>query len=75
MKEKILGIITELRDGAAVDESKALIDDEVLDSLELMELITELEDAFGITIGMEEIVPAHFNSVDAIAALIGRLKG
>ena len=38
-----------------------------------MELITELEDSFGISIEMEEIKPENFNDIDAICRLVEKL--
>ena len=45
----------------------------MLDSLTILALVPELEDAFDVTIPAVEIVPANFNSVQAIDALVARL--
>jgi len=39
-----------------------------------MALITALGDEFGMEIDVDEIVPENFNSADAIAAMVERLK-
>ena len=72
--EKILSILKESNNLIDYTKETALITNGLLDSLELMELISELEDAFGIEIGMEEIVPENFNSAEAILKLVERLS-
>jgi len=72
--DKILSILKESNNLIDYTKETALITNGLLDSLELMEIISELEDAFGIEIGMEEIVPENFNSVEAILKLVERLS-
>lgn len=38
-----------------------------------MALITALSERFGIEIGVDDIVPENFNSVDAIARMVDAL--
>jgi acyl carrier protein len=71
--DKILSILKESNNLIDYTKETALITDGLLDSLELMEIISELEDAFDIEIGMEEIVPENFNSAEAILKLVERL--
>lgn len=67
--EKLVDILKELRPDIDI-ESKSLVDDGVLDSFDIVTLVGELADAFSIDIGVEDIVPENFNSVDAIMTLI-----
>lgn len=52
----------------------ALIDNGILDSLDIVMLVGELNDAFSITITAEDLVPENFNSAEAIWALVQRLQ-
>lgn len=72
--EKILEILAEINDTIDYKNEKALIDDKLIESLDLLALISELEDAFDISIGMEAIIPENFNSVEAIHNLVESLK-
>ena len=51
-----------------------LLTDKVIDSIDLVAVISDIEDEFGINIAMEEIVPENFDSVDAMWQMIQRLS-
>ena len=55
-------------------ESKALVDDGILDSLTITGIIALLTMEYGITIPYEEIVEENFNSVAALAKMVDRLR-
>lgn len=73
MNDEIIDILEDLNPGVDYETSTALIDDRLIESLVMVSLIAELEDAFDITIPAVEVVPANFNSVEAMAALVKRL--
>ena len=52
-----------------------LVDDGILDSLDIVTLVTEINSEFDVTIPAEEIVPENFNSAEALMELIKRLDG
>ena len=49
---------------------KKLIDDGILDSFDIVTLISEIADVYDVQISAEEIIPDNFNSVKALYALI-----
>ncbi len=73
MYEEIIEILEDLNPGVDYENCTTLIDDRLIESLTMVSLIAELEDTFDITIPAVEVVPANFNSVKAIAALVERL--
>lgn len=72
MKDQILDILSEIVDDD-VESCTTLIDDGVLSSLDIIQLIGALNDEFDISIPATEIIPQNFNSVDAMAAMVERL--
>lgn len=73
--EKLLSILEESCPGVDVLGSDRLIDDEILTSLDVVVLVGELNDAFGVSITVDDLVPENFNSVQAMYDLICRLGG
>lgn len=69
IKETIWNICE--RADASVDFSATdLIDGKILDSITLVEIVSEFMDVFDIDIPYEEIIPENFNSVDAMVKLV-----
>ena len=71
--DKLLKILNELHDDIDFTKENALIDDGILDSLDIVSLITEINDEFDVSIPAEEIIPENFNSAAAIMDLINKL--
>lgn len=72
--EKINEILSSVRPGIGLTGNKRFIDDGMLDSFDMVSLITELNEAFGIEIGVVHMTPENFNSVDSIEKLIKSLE-
>ena len=74
MKQKIIEILNKLHPEIDVSGDVCLVDDGVLDSLDIVTMVTELNAAFDIAIPAVEILPTNFNSVEALAAMVERLE-
>ena len=72
--ETLLDLLQEMAPTVDFENCTTLIDDHKLDSLAILSLIAELEDELDITIPTDEIVPANFNSAEAMWAMIERLQ-
>lgn len=71
MKEQIIKILTELRpEFDFTQEGVDFIETGMLDSFDLVTLVSELDNTFGISIDGVDILPENFSSVDAIANLL-----
>ena len=73
MKEKVLEILKGVRKDVAFEKETALIDDGVLDSFDIISIVSDLNDAFDVDITADELEPENFNSLDAIVALVKSL--
>ena len=56
------------------EHETALIDDGILTSLDIVMIVGELNDAYDISITVDELEPENFNSAEAILALIESLR-
>ena len=73
--DQLLELLKDVNEDVDFTTQTAIIDDEVIDSLDLTGLIADIEDTFDIEIGMNDIVPENINTVDAMWAMIQRLQG
>lgn len=71
--EKLIEILSELHPDVDFTTNNELIDDGILDSLDIVTLVTEINAEFDVTIPAEEIIPENFNSAQALMALITKL--
>lgn len=74
MKEKVLEILQEVKDDVDFVTATSLLRDGLLTSLDIIFLVSELSDAFDITVPVAEVVPKNFDSVDAICAMVQRIQ-
>ena len=72
--EKLLEILKGIRPDVDFENETALIDDSILDSFDVVAIISELDDAFDVQIRITELDPDNFNSVEAIWKLVQELK-
>ncbi len=72
--KKILEILESVRPDVDFLEETKLIDDGVLDSFDIIAIVSEFNDAFDIDISVEELEPENFNTVQAMQDLIQRLR-
>ena len=72
--EELLNILKDIRpDVDFVNETK-LIDDEILDSFDIISIVGELNDHYDIEINVEDLEPDNFNTVQAMLELVNRLQ-
>ena len=73
--EKLLDLLKGVRPDVDFENETALIDDGILDSFDVVSIISEIDDVFGVQIRINELDPENFNSVEAIWNLIQKLNG
>lgn len=72
--DKLIHILTELNPDIDYKTEEALIDGGILDSFDIVTLVAEIDDVFGVEIPAEALIPENFNSAKALYALIRRLQ-
>lgn len=72
--EKLMNILTELKPDVDFETEKGLIDNAILDSFDIVQLIGQLQDTFDIEISPAEIIPENFNSAEALWSMIQKLQ-
>lgn len=72
MQEDILDILSEIRPECDFKNSSDFIQDGLLDSFDVLTLVSDLEERFGIFIDGAEILPENFSSLNAIKLLIDK---
>lgn len=75
MKDKVIKILEDIRaDIDFVNLNQKLIDDDLLDSFDIISIIGEFNEAFDVEISVDELLPENFNTPDAMVELIMKLQ-
>ena len=68
--EQILEILRDLHENVDFENRTDLFDSEIIDSFDVVSIIAEIEDVFGVVITADLIKPENFNSAKAIWQLV-----
>ena len=58
-----------------LSDDASLLEQGIIDSTGVLELVSFIEDSFGIAVDDSEMVPQNLDSVESIAAFVDRKKG
>lgn len=72
MKERILKLLEGIQPDIDFENETTLIDDSLLESFDVIQIVTSLMDEFDISIDADDIEPENLNSLDAICAMVER---
>jgi len=70
MEEKILEICLDVCPNVDFEHETALIDDEILESFDIITIVTNLMDEFDIFIDADDIEPENLNSLEGIIEMV-----
>jgi acyl carrier protein len=70
--EQVLAILQNIRPEFDFSASDDFISDGMLDSLDIVTLVSDLDRAYGISIDGMDIVPENFRNLAAIGELVAR---
>ncbi len=72
--EELLKLLKEVRPDVDFENEKELIDDGILDSMDIVSIISSIDDVFDVQIRITELDPENFNSIENLWNLIESLK-
>lgn len=72
--DELIRILSDLHPDIDFETEEHLIDNMILDSFDIVSLITEISDEFDVTITAKDIIPENFNSAKALYELIQNLE-
>lgn len=72
--DKLIEILESVRPDVDFRTETELMDGGILDSFDVVSIISDLNDEYSITIRVTELSPENFNSAEAIMNLVKRLQ-
>ena len=72
--DELLELLEDIKPTVDFRTCTGLIDHGYLDSFDILSIVSELNDAFGIEISPVDIIPENFNSAQALWNMVERLK-
>lgn len=73
--EELIELLEEIKEDIDFRECKDLIDGGHLDSFDIIQIISILNEEYDISIPAVEIIPQNFNSAKSLYAMVQRLAG
>lgn len=70
MREKVLKILSDLRPEFDFSQNVNFVEEGMLDSFDVINLVTTLDEEFSISIDGTDVLPDNFSSVENIEALL-----
>lgn len=72
--EELIKILENVKPGVDFEKEKNLIEEEVLDSFDIVNLVTRINDEFDVEITPADLIPSNFESAETIYNLILKLQ-
>lgn len=68
IKEFVYQTLSDVLDDCDIDDATLLFEDEILDSISILYLVSELEDKYSVQIPIEDIIEENFKSINHIVS-------
>ncbi len=72
--DELIEILKDLHSDVDFETCTTLIDDKILDSFDIVSIVSEVDDKFDVAIPAKELIPENFNSAKALWDRITRLS-
>lgn len=74
MLDTLLDLLAEVRDDIDFESCDTLIDDGLLESFDILQIVAAINEEFDVEIPALQIIPENFNSAEAMLSMIERLQ-
>ncbi len=68
----IKNVLEEVTGETIVDNGILLFEEELLDSMSILFLVSEIEEKYGIQVPMEEVIESNFKNIESIVKYVNR---
>ena len=68
--EEFISMLKGIKPNVDFENEEALVDDGLIESLDIISIISEISDKYGVQIPSDEIIPNNFNSAEALYELV-----
>jgi acyl carrier protein len=72
--EELINVLKGIKPEVDFENEKSLIGDELLDSFDIISIVSAIDEEFDVKITAKDIIPDNFNSAEALYDLIQRLE-
>ena len=72
--DELKKILEDIRPDIDFGIAEDLVDGNVLDSFDIITLVSRISDEMGVEISVEDIIPENFNSLAAITDLVNKYR-
>lgn len=72
--DELIEILQEIHPDVDYETATDLVDGKILDSFDIISLVSEIADRFDVVISAEHMIPENFNSAKALWNLISKLE-
>ena len=73
--DKIKEILDQVMNGQEYESCEDFMESGLLDSIDVMDIVEQLEQTLGIEISGRDIIPENFKNIGAIAAMVKKYTG
>lgn len=72
--DKVIEILKSVKPGVDYKNEKSLVDNGILESFDIITIISKLNDEFDIEFSVNEVIPENFNSAEALYKTVCKLE-
>ena len=72
--DHMIELLEDVKGNVDYENCTKLVDDRVLDSFDILSIISSINDEFDVSIPAKDILPKNFNSAQDILSLVKRLQ-